>query len=397
MVLLVLHVSLPLLFIASANNIVVPESHDCTQLQESAADVCTPTVNGHDYVATDNYIYDQTTTEDMLVAAQERIAALEAMQEKDILFIQLQMKSDTSIKFYTGFPSFKILTATFNALKPTAEKMYSWSQLQRLQNKGTMVVENLRDNLRTCKLGLFDQFYLFLNKLRLGTFDQVLADNFNVSIATVSRIIISWTNFLYFVLGSMPIWPSRAQIQKHMPNCFREFYPRCRGIIDASEIKVQAPSSMVLNSELYSAYKSHTTYKGNVVISPSGEIIHVSALFAGSISDKELVRQSGLLPLLEPGDQLLADKGFIIQDLLSPIGCEVVMPAFLSRKGQFSKKELLRSKQLHNVRVHVERAIRRVKEFHFFDRVLPLTVAGSINELWSVACLLTNFQGPLFY
>ena len=104
MVLLVLHVSLPLLFIPSANNIVAPESHDCTQLQESAADVCTPTVNGHDYVAADNYIYDQTTTEDMLVVAQERIAALEAMQEKDILFIQLQMKSDTSIKFYfSGF------------------------------------------------------------------------------------------------------------------------------------------------------------------------------------------------------------------------------------------------------------------------------------------------------
>jgi hypothetical protein len=134
-----------------------------------------------------------------------------------------------------------------------------------------------------------------------------------------------------------------------------------------------------MNSALYSSYKSHTTYKGNVVISPSGEIIHISSLFEGSISDKELVRKSGLLPLLDPEDQLMADKGFIIQDLLDPIGCSVTIPAFLSSKKQFSKKELMVSKQIHNVRVHVERAIRRVKEFHYFDRVIPLTVAGTGN------------------
>ena len=379
------------------------ESQDDSQVQEIQRDalpdanvevVHTRTVNFHDYISTGAEV---ATTEDMLEAAQKRIAELEAMQQKETLYIQLQMKPDASIRFYTGFPSFKVLAATFDALRPTAEKMYSWSQMQRLRNRGTMVVDTLRDNLRMCKLNLFDQFYLFLTKLRLGTFDQVLADTFNVSVTTVSRTFISWTNFLYFVLGSMPIWPSITKVQRNMPECFREFYPRCRGIIDASEIKVQAPSSMVLNSELYSAYKNHTTYKGNVVISPSGEIIHVSVLFAGSISDKELVKQSGLLPLLEPGDQLLADKGFVIQDILTPIGCEVAMPAFLSNKGQFSKEELLKSKHIHNLRVHVERAIRRVKEFHYFDRVLPLNAAGSINEIWTVACLLTNFQGPLFY
>ena len=91
-----------------------------------------------------------------------------------------------------------------------------------------------------------------------------------------------------------------------MPTCFKSMYPDCRGIIDASEIKAQGPSSLVLNSEMHSSYQSDTTYKGNVIISPSGEIIHYSSLFEGSISDKELVRQSGLLPLLQPGDQIMA-------------------------------------------------------------------------------------------
>ena len=185
----------------------------------------------------------------------------------------------------------------------------------------------------------------------MSTFNQELADKFGISIPTVSRAFLSWSNFMYFVLGTMPIWPSREKIQKHMPECFKHIYPRCRGIIDASEIKTEAPSSYIPHT------KVTLQLKGNIVISPSGEVIHVSGLFSGSISDKELVKRSGLLDLLEPGDQILADKGLTIQDLLTPIGCELAIPAFLSSKGQFTKKDLALSKQIHNLRVHIERAI----------------------------------------
>ena len=41
----------------------------------------------------------------------------------------------------------------------------------------------------------------------------------------------------------------------------------------------------------------------------------------------------------------MADKGFVIQDLLTPLGCEVVMPSFLSSQGQFSKNDLQESKK----------------------------------------------------
>jgi len=365
------------------------ETHRVKQVDQ----VITPCVNQHDYL----YSGPQHSVEEMLEAAQKRIEELDKLVEKQSFYMQLNGMSDHNVRFHTGFSSFKILLKTFNTLKPTASKMHRWSRVQRLRNKGQNDIQKLRKTQKSCKLSLFDQFYLFVTRLRLGTFSEKLALEFNISVSSVSRIFISWTNYLYFVLGTLPIWPTRAKINEHMPECFQKLYPKCRGIIDASEIKVQAPSSMVLNSAMYSSYKSHTTYKGNVVISPSGEIIHVSTLFQGSVSDKELVRQSGLLSLLEQGDEIMADKGFTIADLLQSVGCSVAIPAFLSSKGQFSRKELLESKHVHNLRVHVERAIRRVKEYHFFDHVVPLTIAGSINQLWTVACLMTNFQGPLFY
>ena len=54
---------------------------------------------------------------------------------------------------------------------------------------------------------------------------------------------------------------------------------------------------------------------------PSGPVTFISDCYEGSISDKKLVQVSGLLEKLEPGDEVMADKGFLIQDILAPLVC----------------------------------------------------------------------------
>ena len=51
--------------------------------------------------------------------------------------------------------------------------------------------------------------------------------------------------------------------------------------------------------------------------------------------------------------------------------------------------------QFARVRIHIERAINPAKNFTIFDKVIPLSLAGSINQIWTVCCLLTNFLPPL--
>lgn len=77
--------------------------------------------------------------------------------------------------------------------------MYSWSQIQRIRNKGKSDVEVMRSTVKTCILSLFDQFYLCLTKLRLGTLSEKLAEDFNISVSTVSRVFLSWVNFLFLL------------------------------------------------------------------------------------------------------------------------------------------------------------------------------------------------------
>ena len=54
-----------------------------------------------------------------------------------------------------------------------------------------------------------NQLFLYLVWLRNGFTLQNLSWLFDISIPTASRYIIAWTNFLYFKLGDVPIWPTR--------------------------------------------------------------------------------------------------------------------------------------------------------------------------------------------
>ncbi len=65
-------------------------------------------------------------------------------------------------------------------------------------------------------------------------------------------------------------------------------------------------------SELYTEYKSHNTFKGLVGISPNMCMTFVSGLYGGSISDKEIVEKSHFIDLLDHNDLLMADPGFEI-------------------------------------------------------------------------------------
>jgi hypothetical protein len=74
--------------------------------------------------------------------------------------------------------------------------------------------------------------------------------------------------------------------------------------------KPRLPSSQRIT---YSSYKHHNTFKCLVGITPRGSFSIMSNLFTGSISDKKIVQQSGFLEKLEYGDDIMADRGFLIR------------------------------------------------------------------------------------
>lgn len=98
-------------------------------------------------------------------------------------------------------------------------------------------------------------------------------------------------------------------------------------------------------------------------MAPCGAITFASRLFTGSISDKELTKQSGILDLLEPGDEVMADKGFLIGKLLEDVRAKLIIPPF-KHSEQLSREETERTQAIARLRILIERVIRRGKEYH---------------------------------
>ena len=130
-------------------------------------------------------------------------------------------------------------------------------------------------------------------------------------------------------LRALPICPSRKFVDDNVPACFKVAYPKTRVVIDYTEIFIENH----LQSITFSSYKNHNTAKGLIGLSPSGYPSFVSSLYADRVSDKKITIDCGILKLLEPGDELMADRGFAIEGDI-PNGVSLNIPPFLDGEPQ---------------------------------------------------------------
>ncbi|XP_055049475.2 uncharacterized protein [Misgurnus anguillicaudatus] len=324
--------------------------------------------------------------EELQMKVDELQHQLETMQLQCRFGLQRIAGSDENIRFYTRFASYKHLMAFWELIEPAAK-----TKMVRITRAKVANFEELTQT-RTTKLAPIDELLLFLMHLSVGLLLRDLGERFGIHRTTASRIIVTWSHFLYILLGSIRLWIPKEEVKALLPPEFSAF-PDTQVILDCTELNCQTPSSLLLQSEVFSQYKSHTTLKAMIGIAPHGAITFVSGLYAGFISDREIFKLSGIIKCLTSDTAIMVDKGFLVDDL---VPCKVYRPAFRSRNSQMSREDVQHTQSIARLRVHVERCIRRVKENKLFDKPIPLSVCGSIDQLFSVACFLVNYQnGPL--
>ena len=121
------------------------------------------------------------------------------------------------------------------------------------------------------------------------------------------------------------------------------------------------------------------------------------------LSDRYLTVNSDFLRRLNYGDLILADRGFDIVDDLAMVGASLAIPPFTKGKPQLSQREVEFSRQLSNVRIHVERAIGRMKCYKILQANLLIspikrdhdTDFATIDKIVFVCAALCNLHPPL--
>ena len=118
----------------------------------------------------------------------------------------------------------------------------------------------------------------------------------------------------------------------------------------------------------------------------------ISKGWGGRTSDKHITRESGFYEKLLPGDCVLADRGFNIKEDLAAIGATLKIPSFTKGNKQLPGAEVDTSRQLSNVRIHVERVIGRLKKFRLLQKTIPITQVKLLDDMVVIIAALVNLN-----
>ncbi|CAG2229667.1 unnamed protein product [Mytilus edulis] len=120
----------------------------------------------------------------------------------------------------------------------------------------------------------------------------------------------------------------------------------------------------------------------------------------GNTSDRYITEHSGFLDLVSAGDEIMADRGFRIRDLLLERRAYLTMPPF-TRKCSWGKGkrltayEIRKTRKIANVRIYVEQAIQRMKKFKMLSQILLWTQKPLVYPMMIVAGFICNLMKPL--
>lgn len=242
------------------------------------------------------------------------------------------------------------------------------------------------------KLSLKNQLFLTLWKLRKNCTDNELSIYFSISKVAVGNIFKTWIVFMANQWSKIDIWPSKQLVKYYMPENFKLDFPNTRVIIDGTEIHVQRSRDPRTQQSTFSYYKNDTTLKAIVGTTPGGLFSYCSQLYGGSTSDRQLVERSGLQNKCEPGDMVMADRGFTVQDIFAPYNVTVAIPHFTRGKGYIPLRELLMDRKLSRYRVHVERIIVLMKTYKIMSTKLNKYYVPLASEISQVCMMLCNFK-----
>ncbi|CAF3854928.1 unnamed protein product [Rotaria sp. Silwood1] len=257
---------------------------------------------------------------------------------------------------------------------------------------------------------------LLLVKLRLGVSHEILCTLFGLqNKRQVTRILESANialtqHFVSKYLGFHHI--TREQVLKeHTRPLAQQLLAdndanKAIIILDGTYVYIQKSSNNLLQRRTYSLHKGKQLVKPMMIVSTDGYIISAMGpyLSDGKNNDAEITKniiynnKQGILDWLAAGDVIVVDRGFrdVLEDL-NKFGYTTKMPSFIGKgQKQFTTIEANETRLVTKIRWVIESANGRVKQWRFFDHVVPNTMIEKIGDYFRIICAIINRYRPVF-
>lgn len=149
--------------------------------------------------------------------------------------------SDQTMRHYTSFPSLEVFQVFWESVCSSTQYIVYWTMAQRIREEAFLTLSPARN------IPVIDEFFIYCCRVAAGLKEQVITNIFQTPVSTVSCTIITWANYLFLVLGSVPIWLSRQQVALSMPEMYSLYSPKIHVILDRTEIHYESPASSTLH------------------------------------------------------------------------------------------------------------------------------------------------------
>ncbi|XP_047135290.1 uncharacterized protein LOC124812536 [Hydra vulgaris] len=238
------------------------------------------------------------------------------------------------MNFYTGISSIAIFNVIFGLLKPFLPSIRYWRGPKHSHSK----VKQLKSVSKCKLLSHREELLMTLMRLRLGLLNEDMADRFGISKSLCSNTFTTFIRIIANILGQAII--------------------------------VWLPT-------------------------PNGYITFLSKCYGGRASDKFITSDSGFYDLLERDDEVMADRGFQIREELLFRYCSLSVPPGARVKSQMTASECKKTTDVANLRIHIERAINRIKTFRILKNVLPISMLHHMDDIILSCAALCNLKPAL--
>ncbi|XP_028518951.1 uncharacterized protein LOC110252056 [Exaiptasia diaphana] len=238
------------------------------------------------------------------------------------------------------------------------------------------------------KLDLKTELMTFFTVSRHSLHLSVMAWMVQGSEATISRCFCGWAVFLSTLFDCLDLRPLPGFVQAFLPKVFEDAgFAETEVLGDATESWIAQSENFEVNNITFSNYKNHTTGKTPVWIYPHGGLLCCSDTYPGTISDKDITEQCGVLDNVNKGKVVLTDKGFA--EVCLKKGVLHNRPP-MKFSDQYNQSEISVNFDIATLRVYNENYIGRMRDWTILNSCWPMTRIDLLGHCFKVFAHVVN-------